>query len=64
MLLLLAVASLSIYPRYLEFFNFLSGGPGNGPNYLVDSNIDRGHSDRKVSRRNSPARRHTLVLLI
>jgi hypothetical protein len=38
----LAVESLAIYPHYLAFFNVLAGGPGNGPRYLVDSNLDWG----------------------
>ena len=31
-----------ITPDYLAFFNELAGGPGRGPEYLVDSNIDWG----------------------
>jgi hypothetical protein len=38
----------SIYPDYLAFFNALSGGPGNGPRYLVDSNIDWGQDVKKL----------------
>lgn len=47
-LVLLAVESLSIHPHYLAFFNFLSGGPGNGPSWLVDSNIDWGQDIKKL----------------
>ena len=36
------LSSLSIYPHYLSFFNILAGGPKNGHNYLIDSNIDWG----------------------
>jgi hypothetical protein len=32
----------SIHPHYLAFFNTFSGGPENGPRYLLDSNIDWG----------------------
>jgi len=35
-------SSLSIYPHYLAYFNELIGGPTNGYNYLVDSNLDWG----------------------
>jgi len=47
-LLLLAVESLAIYPHYLAFFNWFSGGAGNGPTYLVDSNIDWGQDVKKL----------------
>jgi len=39
----------SIYPDYLAFFNALSGGPGNGPRYLVDSNLDWGQDAKKLA---------------
>ena len=35
-------ASLSIYPRYLAYFNELAGGPKNGHKVLLDSNLDWG----------------------
>ena len=38
----------SIYPDYLAFFNVLAGGPGRGPEYLVDSNIDWGQDVKKL----------------
>jgi hypothetical protein len=38
----------SIAPDYLAFFNAVSGGPGNGPRYLVDSNIDWGQDVKKL----------------
>ncbi len=37
-----AVSSLSIHPHYLSHFNELGGGPDNGHDHLVDSNIDWG----------------------
>jgi 4-amino-4-deoxy-L-arabinose transferase-like glycosyltransferase len=37
-------SSVAIYPNYLAYFNELTGGPGNGPKYLVDSNIDWGQN--------------------
>jgi hypothetical protein len=54
--LLAAIAALqtaecaSIHPDYLAFFNALSGGPGRGPEYLVDSNIDWGQDVKKLAR--------------
>ena len=39
-----------ITPDYLAFFNELSGGPGHGPEYLVDSNIDWGQDVKKLVR--------------
>lgn len=38
----LLLATLSIHPHYLSYFNLLAGGPDNGWRYLVDSNIDWG----------------------
>jgi hypothetical protein len=38
----------SIFPDYLSFFNAISGGPGKGPRYLVDSNIDWGQDVKKL----------------
>jgi len=40
--LCVAVESISVYPHYLPFFNWASGGPRNGSRYLLDSNIDWG----------------------
>jgi hypothetical protein len=37
-----------IAPDFLAFFNAASGGPGNGPRYLVDSNIDWGQDVKKL----------------
>jgi 4-amino-4-deoxy-L-arabinose transferase-like glycosyltransferase len=37
-----------ITPDYLAFFNELAGGPGRGPEYLVDSNIDWGQDLKKL----------------
>jgi 4-amino-4-deoxy-L-arabinose transferase-like glycosyltransferase len=48
--ILLAAESLAIYPHYLAFFNWPSGGPGNGPKYLVDSNIDWGQDVLKLKK--------------
>jgi hypothetical protein len=53
---LLALGSLQIAecawitPDYLAFFNVLAGGPGRGPEYLVDSNIDWGQDVKKLVR--------------
>jgi 4-amino-4-deoxy-L-arabinose transferase-like glycosyltransferase len=35
-------ADLVIHPHYLSYFNSYAGGPANGRNILVDSNIDWG----------------------
>ncbi|MFN7939234.1 MAG: glycosyltransferase family 39 protein [Bryobacteraceae bacterium] len=48
LLVLLMAESLAIHPHYLAFFNWVSGGPGNGPRYLVDSNIDWGQDVVKL----------------
>jgi hypothetical protein len=47
---MLVIESLSIYPDYLAFFNWASGGPANGPRYLLDSNIDWGQDAKKLGR--------------
>jgi hypothetical protein len=36
------VSSLTVYPHSLSYFNELAGGPKNGANHLLDSNIDWG----------------------
>ena len=38
----LIAESWHVYPHHVAFFNTLSGGPANGPHYLLDSNIDWG----------------------
>lgn len=45
---LLVLESVSIYPHYLAFFNWPSGGPGNGPHWLVESNLDWGQDVLKL----------------
>jgi 4-amino-4-deoxy-L-arabinose transferase-like glycosyltransferase len=35
-------ADLAIYPHFLSYFNVAAGGPENGRNILIDSNIDWG----------------------
>jgi 4-amino-4-deoxy-L-arabinose transferase-like glycosyltransferase len=42
MLVWLTVASVSIFPHYLTYFNEIAGGPSNGYKILVDSNLDWG----------------------
>lgn len=48
LLALLAVAylfiGLSVFPRYLSYFNIVSGGSHNGSFWLIDSNLDWGQS--------------------
>ncbi len=38
----IVVASASVAPRYLQYFNLLAGGPEAGHRMLIDSNIDWG----------------------
>ncbi|MGC9400100.1 MAG: ArnT family glycosyltransferase [Anaerolineae bacterium] len=38
------VGTLRMHPFYLSYFNELAGGPDNGYNYLVDSNLDWGQT--------------------
>ncbi len=38
----LLIADFAIHPHYLSYFNVLAGGPENGRNLLIDSNIDWG----------------------
>jgi hypothetical protein len=38
----LAVATFTVAPHYLTFFNAIAGGPLGGSRYLVDSNLDWG----------------------
>ncbi|HZV04529.1 MAG TPA: glycosyltransferase family 39 protein [Gemmataceae bacterium] len=35
-------STLVIHPHYLSYFNEVAGGPDNGHNHLIDSNIDWG----------------------
>lgn len=49
LLLLVAVESVANYPRYLSFFNWVSGGPANGSHYLLDSNIDWGQDTENLA---------------
>lgn len=42
MVIWLSTASLVTFPHYLTFFNEIAGGPVNGYNILVDSNLDWG----------------------
>ncbi len=37
-----AGTALSVHPSHLAYFNPLSGGPGNGHRWLLDSNLDWG----------------------
>jgi hypothetical protein len=38
----LLIADFAIHPYYLSYFNLAAGGPENGRNLLIDSNIDWG----------------------
>jgi hypothetical protein len=42
--LMTAAESARIFPHDIAFFNFAAGGPENGANILLDSNIDWGQS--------------------
>jgi len=50
LLVMLCAESLMRYPHYLAFFNWPSGGPANGPRYLLDSNIDWGQDLEALKR--------------
>ncbi len=43
-------ASASIYPDYLAYFNWASGGPDRGAEHLIDSNLDWGQDLVKLQR--------------
>lgn len=43
-----ASGSMLNFPRPLEYFNELAGGPANGYKYLVDSNLDWGQSFKEL----------------
>ena len=38
----LLLATLAVHPHYLSFFNLPAGGPANGYQILIDSNVDWG----------------------
>jgi len=44
-----ALGTLSIYPYSIAYFNELVGGPSNGYRYVVDSNVDWGHSFKALA---------------
>jgi len=44
------VATVSIAPHYLAYFNELGGGPGKGYRYLVDSNLDWGQDLKELKK--------------
>lgn len=48
LLLFYVVSTSLIYPHYLAYFNEAAGGPGNGPHYLADSNIDWGQDAKNL----------------
>lgn len=43
-----AFSSVATYPNYLAYFNEAIGGPKNGSDFLVDSNIDWGQSAKQL----------------
>lgn len=50
------IATLTIHPHYLAYFNRVSGGPANGSAHLIDSNLDWGQDLvglREWARRNA-----------
>jgi hypothetical protein len=44
-----ATTSVSVAPRYLQYFNELAGGSDNGHQWLIDSNIDWGQDLVRLS---------------
>jgi len=47
-LLSVVVIDLWLHPHYLSYFNLIAGGPKNGANVLVDSNIDWGQDLKRL----------------
>jgi len=47
-LISLVVIDLLIHPSYLSYFNVIAGGPDNGHNILVDSNLDWGQDLKRL----------------
>lgn len=45
---LLAGETVAVHPYYTAFFNFPSGGPSHGREYLVDSNLDWGQDLKRL----------------
>lgn len=41
---------ISVYPHFLAYFNELAGGPANGYNYVVDSNLDWGQDLKRLAK--------------
>lgn len=50
LLLSLLISDLLVHPSYLSYFNVAAGGPQNGRNLLVDSNIDWGQDLIRLGR--------------
>jgi len=48
LLMFYLISAISIFPHHLAYFNELIGGPKNGYNYLIDSNLEWGQNDRLV----------------
>lgn len=48
-LVAIVIESTAVFPSYLAFFNVLVGGPGSGPRYLLDSNIDWGQDAKRLA---------------
>lgn len=44
------LASASVFPHYLAYFNELGGGPDGGHRYLLDSNLDWGQDLKGLKR--------------
>ncbi len=46
--LVAALETMAVYPHFTAFFNWASGGPAQGPRYLVDSSLDWGQDLKKL----------------
>jgi len=44
-----AVSVVKVYPSFLAYFNESIGGPANGHNYVVDSNLDWGQDLKRLA---------------
>lgn len=50
LVLFLVVESAIIYPNFLSYFSLVIGGPANGHEYILDSNLDWGQDLKKLKK--------------
>lgn len=49
LLLWYVISTISVFPSFLAYFNELAGGPSNGHNHAVDSNLDWGQDLKRLA---------------